>query len=397
MAGVTKTTHMSSVVVREIDFVSRFGADWSALINILGISNPVKKTPGTQIGVKKAAVVLESGNVGEGETIPYSTGSVVEVPLGTIRVEKYAKAVSVEAIEKYGYDNAVQRTDDAFLNELQQVVTGKFYNFAKTGTLTRGCNTFQMALAMAQGDVLNKWKAMNKSTSRIVGFCNILDAYTYLGAATITVQKELGLNFIRDFMGYDVLFLLSTAELEQGTVIATPADNIILYYVDPSDSDFTRAGLQYRTDGETNLIGFHVGGNYNIASSESFAIMGMVLAAEYIDGISVVTFGGAIGSITVASAAGSSTTGSTKLTISAPATIPEDWTLYAKAASGTAPATPDYLSELDTTGWTKITPTSGVADNVTGFTSGHKLKMLAVNAAGQVVAASGSVDVTVKA
>ena len=45
--------------------------------------------------------------------------------------------------------------------------------------------------------------------------------------------------------------------------------------------------------GETNLIGFHVNGNYNTAVGETFAIMGMTLWAEYLDGIAVVTVGAA--------------------------------------------------------------------------------------------------------
>ena len=380
-----------------MDFVTRFGRNWQHLRDILGITRPIRKAPGTQLKSKYASVSLESGVVEEGATIPYSTASVSEKTYATISIEKYAKAVTLEAIDKYGYDNAVQRTDDEFLNELQQNVTDRFYAYLKTGTLTRGCTTFQMALAMAQGDVLNKWKAMHRSTTRVIGFCNILDAYAYLGAATITVQNQLGLNYIENFMGYSVLFLLSNAELGQGKVIATPAENVVLYYVDPADSDFARAGLEYRTDGETNLIGFHVNGNYGTAVSESFAILGLTLFAEYLDGISVVTFGGSLGSITVASAAATDTTGATKLTISAPTTIPADWTLYAKSASGTAPSAGDYLSVLDTTGWTKVTPVSGVADNVTGMTSGHKLTLAALNAAGQVVATGTVNSVTVKA
>lgn len=396
MAGATKVANIN-ITAREVDFVTRFGRNWQHLRDILGITRPIRKAPGTQLKSKYASVSLESGVVEEGATIPYSTASVSEKTYATISIEKYAKAVTLEAIDKYGYDNAVQRTDDEFLNELQQNVTDRFYAYLKTGTLTRGCTTFQMALAMAQGDVLNKWKAMHRSTTRVIGFCNILDAYAYLGAATITVQNQLGLNYIENFMGYSVLFLLSNAELGQGKVIATPAENVVLYYVDPADSDFARAGLEYRTDGETNLIGFHVNGNYGTAVSESFAILGLTLFAEYLDGISVVTFGGSLGSITVASAAATDTTGATKLTISAPTTIPADWTLYAKSASGTAPSAGDYLSVLDTTGWTKVTPVSGVADNVTGMTSGHKLTLAALNAAGQVVATGTVNSVTVKA
>lgn len=396
MAGATKVANIN-ITAREVDFVTRFGRNWQHLRDILGITRPIRKAPGTQLKSKYASVSLESGVVEEGATIPYSTASVSEKTYATISIEKYAKAVTLEAIDKYGYDNAVQRTDDEFLNELQQNVTDRFYAYLKTGTLTRGCTTFQMALAMAQGDVLNKWKAMHRSTTRVIGFCNILDAYAYLGAANITVQNQLGLNYIENFMGYSVLFLLSNAELGQGKVIATPAENVVLYYVDPADSDFSRAGLEYRTDGETNLIGFHVNGNYGTAVSESFAILGLTLFAEYLDGISVVTFGGSMGSITVASAAATTTTGATKLTISAPTTIPADWTLYAKSASGTAPSAGEYLSVLDTTGWTKVTPVSGVADNVTGMTSGHKLTLAALNAAGQVVATGAVNSVTVKA
>ena len=43
--------------------------------------------------------------------------------------------------------------------------------------------------------------------------------------------------------------------------------------------------------GETNLIGFHVQGNYGTAVGESFALMGMALWAEYLDGIAVITIG----------------------------------------------------------------------------------------------------------
>ena len=63
-----------------------------------------------------------------------------------------------------------------------------------------------------------------------------------------------------------------------------------MYYVDPNESDFARAGLVYTTGaGETNLIGFHTQGNYNTAVSEAFAIMGLTLFAEYLDGIAVIT------------------------------------------------------------------------------------------------------------
>jgi hypothetical protein len=187
-------------------------------------------------------------------------------------------------------------TDDQFLYELQTDVTGRFYTYLNTGTLTDTQDTFQKGLAMAKGRVINKFKQMHKNVTGVVGFVNVLDVYKYLGTAEITIQNQFGFQYIKDFMGYNVIFLLSEEELAEGKIIATPVENIVMYYVDPSESDFAKAGLVYTTGvGETNLIGFHTQGNYNTAVSEAFAIMGFELFAEYIDGIAVVTVEDAMG------------------------------------------------------------------------------------------------------
>jgi hypothetical protein len=179
-------------------------------------------------------------------------------------------------------------TDDEFLYELQNEVTERFYAYLNTGSLTSTEKNFQRALAMAKGNVINKFKQMHKSVTRVVGFVNVLDLYDYLGDAPITVQNAFGFQYIKNFMGYETVFLLSDGEVARGRVIATCVENIALYYVDPSDSDFARAGLVYRTAGETRLIGFHTQGNYTNASSESYALMGLTLFAEYLDAIAVI-------------------------------------------------------------------------------------------------------------
>ena len=279
-----------TIAAREIDFVSRFQRNWEHLRTILGIMRPIRVQPGTVLKSKSAKVTLQSGAVGEGEEIPYSKAVVTEKDYGSVTVEKYAKATSLEAINKYGYDVAVGMTDDAFLFELQTNVTSRFYTYLNTGSLTGEQDSFQMALAMAKGNVENKFKKLHMTATGVVGFVNVLDVYEYLGAANITVQNQFGFQYIKDFMGYNTIFLLSDDEVARGKVIATPVENIVLYYVDPADSNFSRAGLQYTTAGETSLIGFHTQGNYSTAVSESFAIMGMTLFAEYLDGIAVMSF-----------------------------------------------------------------------------------------------------------
>lgn len=279
-----------TVAAREIDFVTRFAKNWAALREILGIMRPIRKTPGTVLTSSVATVTLADGDVPEGDEIPYSVVTVEDAAHEDITIRKYAKAVSIEAVDKWGAEVAVEKTDEAFLNELQGVVLDDFYTFIQTGQLTSTEATFQMAVAMAIGRVTHKFKQMRRDYSSVVVFVNTLDAYQYLGAADLSIQTAFGLQYVKDFMGASTMIISS--EIPAGKVIATPTENINLYYVDPSDSDFARLGLEYRVAGDTNLIGFHAEGDYKHAVGESFALMGMKLWAEFIDGVAVITVEG---------------------------------------------------------------------------------------------------------
>lgn len=281
----------TNITAREIDFVTRFADNWDALRNIMGIMRPIRKAPGSTLISYSADITLEDGNVGAGKVIPYSSATIVQTSFGTLSIEKYAKAVPIEDVDHYGAEVAIEKSDDAFLTKLQNVVLGRFYTFLNTGALTGVASTWQEALAKAQGEVLNRFAEMQKDVTAIVGFANILDAYDYLGSANITVQTQFGLSYIKNFLGYSTLFLLPATRIARGDVIAVPVENIDLYYIDPSDSEFARLGLNYTTQGETNLIGFHAQGNYGTAVGEAFALMGMALWAEYLDGIAVISVG----------------------------------------------------------------------------------------------------------
>ena len=317
MAAPTNLTKASDLTIRakEIDFISRFNDTWEALREILGIMRPVRKAPGTKLTASKATVVLQDGNVAEGEEVPLSQAKVEPVAFEDLKLEKYRKAVSAEAVTQFGAAVAVQKTDDAFLKELQGVVMDRFYAFIQTGLLTSTETTFQMAVSMAVTMAKDKFKKMRKDYTNIVVFVNTLDVGMYLGAANITIQTREGIEYVKDFLGANTMIISS--EIPSGTVVATPADNIVLYYIDPSDGDYQELGLDYTITGETNLIGIHKEGNYGRVIGETHALMGMKLFAEYLDGISVVTLtdDATLGDLTVDSAAGS-TSGTTKLTVS---------------------------------------------------------------------------------
>lgn len=298
MEGVTTSTVLntdSALKAREIDFVTRFDKNWDALRTILGIFKPIRKEPGTSLVTYEAQMkdeTLQGGaSVGEGEAIPFTQFKVVESKREDIVVEKYAKSLSLESVSKWGATVAIEKTDDAFMVELQNKVLKDFYTFLKTGTLKGTQKKWQKALAIAKGAVLNKFAGMNRNVTEVVGFANVMDFYDWLGDKEITVQTMFGLQYIKDFFGFSTLFLLPDDYIPAKTVIATPVENIDLYYIDPGDSDFKKLGLDYTTSGETNLIGFHAGGNYTNATGETYAIMGMKLWAEYLDGVCVVTVG----------------------------------------------------------------------------------------------------------
>ena len=361
MAAPENLTKASDITIRakEIDFISRFNDTWEALREILGIMRPVRKAPGTKLTASKATVVLQDGNVAEGEEVPLSQAKVEPVAFEDLNLEKYRKAVSAEAVTQFGAAVAVQKTDDAFLKELQGVVMDRFYAFVQTGLLTSTETTFQMAVSMAVTMAKDKFKKMRKDYTNIVVFVNTLDVGMYLGAANITIQTREGIEYVKDFLGANTMIISS--EIPSGTVVATPADNIVLYYIDPSDSDYQELGLDYTITGETNLIGIHKEGNYGRVIGETHALMGMKLFAEYLDGISVVTLTDdpTLETLTVESSAGTSS-GTTKLTVS-PAL--ETGHLYKyKANASAAPEVTYGQSVRNWTAWdgkSDITATTG--------------------------------------
>lgn len=286
------TTAQYTTTAREVDFVTRFNDNWDALRTILGIMRPIRKAPGTKLVSYKAEVDggLKGGStVAEGDEIPFTKMKVAPVAYGDIEVSKYAKSVTIESVAKYGAEVAVEKTDDAFLVALQNKILGDFYTFLATGSMALTPKTWQQALAQAKGKVLAKFMGMDKDVTEVVGFANIMDFYDYLGDKEITTQTMFGLTYVQNFLGYSTLFLLPDKYVAAGKVIATPVENIDLYYVDPSDSDFAKLGLNYTVKGETNLIGVHVEGDYSRATGDMYAIMGMKLWAEYLDGIAVAT------------------------------------------------------------------------------------------------------------
>lgn len=393
MAGITKKANFD-MTVRMADLISRFTHTYQILADLIGVSRPIEKEPGTELRTINASVSLESGIVSEGASIPKSVATVTEKTYEKMTLEKFSKAVTMEAIEKYGAEAAVDKTDEAFITQLMNRIVSKFTTFIKTGTLTSIQTTFQSALAEAKGLVTDKFQSNDLTMTEVVGFVNTRDAYEYLGTASISIQNQFGIEYIKDFLGYRTIFLMPSNIISRGNVIALPVENVIANYVRPDNNAFKAAGLDFMVDESPDglpVLGLHTNGNYDNFTGEMQAALGLVLFAEYLDGIAQVKIeaSGSLGAITVASAAGTAT-GDSKITVTYTAGVGE--VLYYKDAS--AAATPTYKQVLDLTGWTVIVPEAG-GNNIEGLTSGNTITVVSVNGAGQAVA-SGNATIVVK-
>lgn len=372
---------------REIDFVTSFGKNIQSLLDILGITRMVRKENGSVLKIRKVSGTLESGAVGEGEEIPMSQYTVQEEVFDTIRIEKFRKGVSLEAIAEKGYDAAVQQTDDEMKSDLQKKVANKFYDQLKKGSLTGHESTWQMAVAMAIGKVKNKFDAMDRTPTGTAVWVNILDVYKYIGAANITTQTAFGMTYMQNFLGADVAFMSS--KIPENVVIATPLNNLVAYYVDPADSEFVKAGLSYTVDSETGFIGFHAQGTYERAISDMFAIMGVRLFAEYQDAIAYISVGSSdtqtLGSLTLTSAEGSES-GKTKITVAEQLSSINNVLKYKTATSAT-----EVTYGLDVKNWARWDGESEIAAK-----DGNHVTIVEADSSYKAVA-SGDVVADVKA
>lgn len=356
------------VRAREIDFVTSFGKNMKALLDILGITRMIKKENNSVLKTKKVTGTLQSGDVAEGDEIPMSQYTVEEEEFDTIKIEKYRKGVSLESIAERGYEAAVEMTDEEFRSDLQNKVLDRFYTQLKMGALVGHETTWQMAFAMAIGRVKNKFEDMKRTATGVAVWVNTLDVYKYIGAADITLQTAFGMQYIKNFLGADIVFVSS--QIPENTVIATPLNNLIAYYVDPADSEFVKAGLSYTTDSATGFIGFHAQGNYEHAISDMFAIMGLRLFCEYLDAIAYIAVGGSdkqtLGTLTLKSVEGSET-GKTKVTVDEQLVSLNNMFKYKINSSGATSVT----YGMDVKSWTRWDGTSEIS-----ATTGHHITVV---------------------
>ena len=286
MAAETNTIMQADLArVRVADFNLQFTGNLRKLTEALGVTRKIPVQEGAALKMLKVTGTLESGNVAEGELIPLSKYETEEVPVGEVKLNKWRKGTTAEAILKGGYDQAVGATTDKMVKDIQKTIRGDLFKFMATGTGTATGATLQAALANGWGKLAVLFEDDAVET---VYFLNPMDVSDYLGTAQVEMQTLFGMNYIKNFLGLGDVFLNSN--VPAGKFYATAKENIVLYYVNVGAGDIKTAfGL---TTDETGYIGIYEYPDKDTARVIDLVMSGVTFFPERKDGIVVGTIAG---------------------------------------------------------------------------------------------------------
>lgn len=268
--------------VRMVDFNLQFVGSLRKLTEALGVTRKIAVQEGAVLKMLKVTGTLQDGNVAEGELIPLSHYKTEESPVGEVKLGKWRKATTAEAIIKGGYDQAVGATTDKMVKDIQKTIRAVLFTFMATGTGTATGATLQAALANGWGKLAVLFEDDAVET---VFFLNPMDVSDYLGTAQITMQTAFGMNYIENFLGLGTVFLNSS--VPEGNFYATAKENVVMYYVDLGAGDI-KSAFKLTTD-ETGYVGINEYPDNDTARVMDLVMSGVTFFPERQDGIVVGT------------------------------------------------------------------------------------------------------------
>lgn len=274
------TTELGTAL--SIDFVEQFGQRFRTLQELLGVQRTLPMAAGTLIKTYTSSVTLDGTQVAPGDIIPLSQVTLEDGPSHELEWDKKRKAVTMEDIQKYGFDRAVTLTDNKLINEIQKGVRTKLLTQLSTGTATATGEGLQQVMAKNWATVTAKF---DEDDVQVVSFMNPYDAGDYLGNANISTQSAFGMTYIEDFLNNRVVFM--SAQIPEGTVYSTADGNLVAAYALMSGGQINQA-FDFTTD-STGLIGVTHDINKQRLQAETVTAYGIELFAERLDGIVVGT------------------------------------------------------------------------------------------------------------
>lgn len=276
-ANLTTTDGLGDI--KSIDFVNLFGYSIEELLQVLGVTRRMTLSKDQKVQTYKWVRTMAANNAaGEGETIPLSKIERKKDRDFVVPLHKYRKVVSAEAIDRHGYDMAVNETDREILEEVQDSIKEQFFTYLGTAPTKQDAEGFQKALSLGWA----KAKTFFRGNVPMVSFVSAMDVAKYLGEAPIQSgpSTAYGFTLLTGFLNQTVLVFDSIPE---GKVYTTAVNNIVLANKDVSSSEMaTTFGL---TSDESGLIGVAHGNTLNNLTVETVAVEGIQLFTEVLNGV----------------------------------------------------------------------------------------------------------------
>lgn len=280
------TLSLANLEAKSIDYTYLFGENFSKFIEALGITRQIPVQEGFTIKLYSAPTVeLADGNVAEGDLIPLSKVTPQVHSTKEINLKKYRKVTTVEAIQKYGADEAITITDAALIKEVQKGIRADLFNLIKnnggTETNLKG-GTLQGALATAWGALETLFE---DDTVRVIAFVNPMDIAQANADKELTLENQFGLNYYTTVTG-TVVF--SSTQIPRGEIYATVADNLQVAYISSNSEGYRQFGM---TTDQFGYIAMAHDRQLNNVTVETVLLSGILMFPERVDGVIKIEIG----------------------------------------------------------------------------------------------------------
>ncbi|WP_311538402.1 hypothetical protein [uncultured Anaerococcus sp.] len=272
-------TSANYLKVADIDFVNVFGNKIESLQEMLGIQRAQKLNIGDTIKTYKSSVTLADGNVAPGDVIPLSTTKREPDQEYTLEYKKYRKLVPAEEIQKRGFTEAVIKSDNLMLREMQENIRNDFFAQLKSTKKSVTATSVKDAFAQAWGNINVAFAGESVGT---IVFVNPLDVADYLAKGNIIVQQAFGLQYLTGFMGTTTTIV--TSLVPKGTIYTTAHENLNLVYANVAGGEIAKAGFGFVSD-KTGIIGVAREAGLDRISVSTYAMYALKLFAERTDGV----------------------------------------------------------------------------------------------------------------
>ena len=274
--GTIVTTDVEPAI--SIDFTNRLATNIIELQNVLGVTNMIPMASGTLIKMYKTTVANSPAQVAEGEDIALT--EIKRELAGTVelKLNKYRKQTTAEAIQKADQAIAVNETDNKLISVVRNDIKKAFYTALAKGTGTAEGANLQAGLAKGWGEVKKFFRDYDATP---IFFVSADDVAGYLAAAQITLQTAFGFDYVENFLGLGTAVV--TPELAAGTAYATAKENLNGAYIPASGGDVANAfGL---TTDSTGLVGMTHEPSTTNASITTLVLSGVTFFPEMTDGV----------------------------------------------------------------------------------------------------------------